>query len=113
VAAGGTVFPLLTLTVIESDDDTVSPCDDSMPCELVRTVDGSDAELSTLFSLVVVLCEGVVPVVVGSVVEALEVFVVVEVVLGGGPGVDVGGGAGVDVGPRTKADAAAKSKFVG
>jgi hypothetical protein len=81
-----------------------------MPCELGRTVDGSDAELFTLLALVVVLCEVVAPVVVGTVVEVLEVFVVV----GGGSGVDVvGGGVGVDEGPRTKADAAAKSKFVG
>lgn len=110
VAVGGTVLPLLTLTVIDGDDRTVSPCDGAMPCELGRTVDGSDAELFTLLALVVVPCEVVVPVVVGTVVEVLEVFSVV----GGGSEVDViAGGAGVDEGPSTKAEAAAKSKVVG
>jgi hypothetical protein len=67
-----------------------------MPCELGKPVDGRDAELFTLLALVVVP------------------FEVATLVGGGGSGVDVvGGGVGVDEGPRTKADAAAKSKFVG
>jgi hypothetical protein len=76
VEVGGTVLPLLTLTVIDGDDGTIGPCDGAMPCELGRTVGGRDSELFTLLALVVGPSE-VVPVVFGTGVEVLEVFAVI------------------------------------